>query len=288
MKELYTVEPDDGTAFQAGGEFTIQSKTSNKYIYCDLRNGLKVTLSDRPSYFKFQKGGDGFNSAENWGAIVFNRSPMTANSIELYKLRIEENTNPTANVVAVQEGTPTWRKGTGAFMFYKNSDGSYRIASPEIGLPGTPTIFIGIDRETYSKVQTTIITGSTPENWVIAFTGKPAISATVSPPTIITGGVVNLPPIDVGGIFGNTTPSPYKDAQWFETRNNAPTVFTFAPVPAPVPQAGTPPGTPPDYTPDEEDNSMWIWIGVGAGVLCLMLIFLIIILKKKPAPTLKK
>jgi len=285
MKELYTVEPDDGTAVQGGGEFTIQS-SSGKYIYCDLSKGTKVTLSDHPSYFKFQKGGDGFNSAENWGAIVFNRSPMSARSVELYKLRIEENTNPTANVIAVQDGTPTWRKGTGAFMFYKNSDGSYRIASPEIGLSGTPTMFLGIDRDTYSKVQTTLLPGVVPENWRITYTGKSAISSMVSPPTIITGGVLTLPPIDVGGILGNSTPSPYKDAQWFEevVRVNAPLTFT----PGPVPQMFVP-GTP-TYTPDSppaEDNSMWIWIGVGVGVLFL-LILLFMLLKKKPAPTIKR
>jgi hypothetical protein len=287
MKELYTVEPDDGTTIQAGGEFTIQSKTSNKYMYCDLAKGTKVTLSDHPSYFKFQKGGDGFNSSENWGAIVFNRSPMSPTSVELYKLRIEENTNPTANIVVVQDGTPTWRKGTGAFMFYKNSDGSYRIASPEIGLSGTPTMFIGLDRDTYSKVQTTLLPGVVAENWIITYTSKPAISATVSPPTIITGGTLNLPPIDVGGILGNSTPSPYTDAQWFEQviRANAPLTFTPGPVPQMfVPSTTTPP--PPD-TLAPEDNSTWIWIGVGLGVLFL-LILLFILLKKKPATRIKK
>jgi len=286
MKELYTVEADDGTTIQAGGEFTIQSKTSNKYMYCDLAKGMKVTLSDKPSYFKFQKGGDGFNSAENWGAIVFNRSPMSPTSRELYKLRIEENTNPTANVIAVQDGTPTWRKGTGAFMFYKHSDGSYRIASPEIGLSGTPTIFLGVDRDTYSTISTTIAPGVQPENWIITYTGKQAISATVSPPTIITGGTISLPPVDVGGILGNSTPSPYTDAQWFETRNNTPTSLTF--TPGPVPPMFVPGTT--TYTPDTpaaEDNSMWIWIGVGAGVFFL-LILLFMLLKKKPAPSLKK
>ena len=286
MKELYTVEADDGTAIQAGGEFTIQSKTSNKYMYCDLSKGQKIVLSDKPSYFKFQKGGDGFNSAENWGAIVFNRSPMSDRAVELYKLRIEENTNPTANVIAVQDGTPTWRKGTGAFMFYKNSDGSYRIASPEIGLSGTPTMFIGLDRDTYSKVQTTLLPGVVAENWIITYTSKPAISATVSPPTIITGGTINLPPIDIGGVLGNSTPSPYTDAQWFEPRNNTPTVLTF--TPGPVPPMFVPGTT--TYTPDTpaaEDNSMWIWIGVGVGVFFL-LILLFMLLKKKPAPTVKR
>jgi len=287
MKELYTVEADDGTTIQATGEFTIQSKMSNKYMYCDLRSqGQKIVLSDKPSYFKFQKGGDGFNSAENWGAIVFNRSPMSAISVELYKLRIEENTNPTANVIAVQDGTPTWRKGTGAFMFYKNSDGSYRIASPEIGLSGTPTIFIGIDRATYSTISTTIAPGVNPENWIITYTDKPAISAPVSPPTIITGNTINLPPIDVGGILGISTPSPYKDAQWFETRNNAPTSLTFTPGPVPPRFAPSSTTTSPD-TPAAVDNSMWIWIGVGAGVFFL-LILLLMLLKKKPAPSLKR
>ena len=285
MKELYTVEADDGTTIQAAGEFTIQSKRSNKYMYCDFSKGSKITLSDHPSYFKFQKGGDGFNSAENWGAIVFNRSPMSPTSRELYKLRIEENTNPTANVIAVQDGTPTWRKGTGAFMFYKNSDGSYRIASPEIGLSGTPTIFIGVDRDTYSTISTTIAPGVNPENWIITYTDKPAISATVSPPTIITGGTISLPPVDVGGILGNSTPSPYKDAQWFETRNNTPTSLTF--TPGPVPPMFTPPTTTSPDTPAAEDNSMWIWIGVGAGVFFL-LILLFMLLKKKPAPSLKR
>jgi hypothetical protein len=286
MKELYTVEADDGTIIQAGGEFTIQSKTSNKYMYCDFSKGNKIVLSDHPSYFKFQKGGDGFNSAENWGAIVFNRSPMSPTSVELYKLRIEENTNPTANLVAVQEGTPTYRKGTGAFMFYKNADGSYRIASPEIGLSGTPTIFIGIDRSTYSTILTTIATGVQPENWIIAYTGKQAISATVSPPTIITGGVLNLPPIDVGGILGNSTPSPYKDTQWFEQviRENAPLTYTPGDVPpmfVPAPGGG-------DTPSPSSDNSMWIWIGVGVGVLILVLIIVMVLLKKKPKPVIRK
>jgi hypothetical protein len=284
MKELYTVEADDGTTIQAGGEFTIQSVHSNKYMYCDLAKGSKIVLSDKPSYFKFQKGGDGFNSAENWGAIVFNRSPMSPTAVELYKLRIEENTNPTANVIAVQEGTPTWRKGTGAFMFYRNSDGSHRIASPEIGLSGTPTIFIGIDRDTYSTISTTIAAGVQPENWIITYTGKQAISATVSPPTIISGSVLTLPPIDAGGILGNSTPSPYKDAQWFETRNNAPTALTFAP--GAVPPMFTPPTTTSPDTP-AADNSMWIWIGVGAGVFFL-LILLFMLLKKKPAQPIKR
>ena len=286
MKELYTVEPDDGTTFQAGGEFTIKSHTG-KYMYCDLSKGTKITLGDHPSYFKFQKGGDGFNLSQNWGAIVFNRSPMGPRNVELYKLQIEENTNPTANVIAIQDGTPVYRRGTNAFMFYKNADGTYRIASPEIGLSGTPTQFLGLDRDTYSQLQTTLLPGTTAENWTITFTGKSAITATVSPPSIISGGVINLPPIDVGGVLGISTPSPYTDAQWFQPRNDAPTVLTFAPGPLP-PMFGPPDTTnTPAPTPAPSpvsDNSFWIWIAVVVGVVFfLAIIFMLISKRQRPA-----
>jgi hypothetical protein len=289
MKELYTVEADDGRTFDTSGEFTIQSVTTNKYLYCDFSKGNKITLSsDHPSYFLFVARADGFNSAENWGAILFNRSPVSPTSVEKYRLKIEENTNPTANVIAVQDGTPTWRRGTGAFMFYKNSDGTYRIASPEIGLSGTPTIFIGIDRDTYSKVLTTIAPGVQSENWKIQFTGKGFMNinvADIKPPTIISGSVLTLPPIDAGGILGISTPSPYKDAQWFETRNNTPTSLTF--TPGPVPPMFVPTSVDTPSPSPAADNSMWIWIGVGVGVFFLLILFFML-LKKKPAQPIKR
>jgi hypothetical protein len=159
MRELYTVQPEDSSTITSRGSFKIKHPTLNKYWSLD-GDALKVN-SGTPVTLTLEKKTDIFENTNPWGALRTDGGAYIRHA---------------GYVMWANPWTPN--NYDFAWIFYKQSDGSYQIFNPYPG-PSTPGSFVGYDAGA-DRVLIVNPGDSTIVNWQVEFT-TPLVTATPAP-----------------------------------------------------------------------------------------------------------
>lgn len=167
MREFYVLEPNDSTAINALGSFKIKHPTLNKYWWIDPSlkdcNGSALRLdSTRFTTFTLDKRNDAWMAATGWAG-----------------LKTQDNKYVRHCGSILWDGV--WVPGNFDFvwMFYKQTDGTYKIFNPFPGIT-TPGTYVGYDG---LKNQVIIVNpgDSKTVNWAIERITNPAPTPVSTP-----------------------------------------------------------------------------------------------------------
>ena len=153
MRELYTIQPEESKSIISNGSFKIKHPTLNKYWSLE-GDALKVNAGT-PTVFTLEKKDDIFEKTNPWGAL------KTADGRYI---------RHSGYVMWANPWTPD--NFDFAWIFYKQSDGSFQIFNPFPG-PSTPGTFVGYDA---SQDRVLIVNPGDSKivNWQVEFTNPPA------------------------------------------------------------------------------------------------------------------